>query len=87
MVLTACRVVMTTTAGPGGETSGSFRASLQGVFESGNGRVVGLHHNSGTRNGKQLDTDCCIVFTLKDGRIVEGREHFYDLANWDSFWS
>ncbi len=20
------------------------------------------HHNSGERNGKQLDTDCCIVF-------------------------
>jgi uncharacterized protein len=71
----------------GGETDGSFKASLREVFESASGRVVGLHHNSGMRNGKQLDTDCCIVFTLEDGRIVEGREHFYDQANWDSFWS
>jgi ketosteroid isomerase-like protein len=71
----------------GGETDGSFRASLREVFESGDGRVVGLHHNSGMRSGRRLDTDCCIVFTLEDGRIVEGREHFYDLANWDSFWS
>lgn len=71
----------------GEETSGSFRASLREVFESGSGRVVGLHHNTGTRNGRELDTDCCIVFTVEDGRIVEGREHFYDLANWDSFWS
>ena len=70
-----------------GETDGSFKATLREVFESADGRVVGLHHNVGTRSGKQLDTDCCIVFTLEDGRIVEGREHFFDLSNWDSFWS
>ncbi len=46
-----------------------------------------LHHNSPERNGKQLDTDCCIVFELKDGRIISGREHFFDLNNWDEFWS
>ncbi len=28
-----------------------------------------------------------IVFEVRDGRIVEGREHFYDLHNWDQFWS
>ena len=39
------------------------------------------------RNGKRLDTGCCIVFEVKDGRIVDGREHFYDLHNWDPFWS
>lgn len=54
----------------GGETAGSFRASLREVFESEDGRVVGLHHNSGTRNGRELDTECCIVFTVEDGRIV-----------------
>ncbi len=51
------------------------------------GRGVGLHHNTGTRNGKRLDTDCCIVSTPEDGRVVEGREHFYDLAKGDDFWS
>ena len=54
----------------GGETAGSFRASLLEAFESEDGRVVGLHHNSGTRNGRELDTECCIVFTVEDGRIV-----------------
>jgi len=49
--------------------------------------VAGRHHNSGERNGKLLDVDCCIVFELKDGRIVDGSEHFYDLHNWDGFWS
>jgi ketosteroid isomerase-like protein len=70
----------------GGETEGTFKATLQDVFAGSDGRVIGLHHNSATRNGKQLDTDCCIVFELKDGRVISGREHFYDLHNWDAFW-
>lgn len=70
-----------------GETEGTFEASLQEVFESDDGRVVGLHHNTGARDGKQLDVDCCIVFTLEGGRIIDGREHFYDLDAWSTFWS
>ena len=49
--------------------------------------MVALHHNSGERNGKRLETDCCIVFEVKNGQIVPGREHFYDLHNWDGFWA
>lgn len=70
-----------------GDTGGTFKAALKDVLESEDGRVVGIHHNSAQRNGKRLDTGCCIVFEVKDGRIVEGREHFYDLHNWDQFWS
>jgi len=71
----------------GGDTDGTFKAELKQVFTSPDGRVIGLHHNSAERNGKQLDTDCCIVFEVEDGRMVSGREHFYDLDNWDEFWS
>jgi len=71
----------------GGDTAGTFKATLQDVFASEDGRVIGFHHNSAQRNGKRLDTACCIVFEVKDGRIVDGREHFYDLHNWDQFWS
>jgi ketosteroid isomerase-like protein len=71
----------------GGDTAGTFKATLQDVLKSDDGRVIGIHHNSAQRNGKRLDTGCCIVFEVKDGRIVDGREHFYDLHNWDQFWS
>jgi len=71
----------------GAETGGTFRAGLKQVFTSDDGRVIGLHHNSAERNGKRLDTDCCIVFEIRDGRVVSGREHFFDLVNWDEFWS
>jgi len=70
-----------------GETGGTFKATLQSVLTSEDGRVIGVHHNSGERNGKHLDVDCCIEFEIKNGRVVSGREHFYDLYAWDAFWS
>jgi ketosteroid isomerase-like protein len=71
----------------GGDTGGTFRADLKQVFTSDDGRVIGLHHNSAERNGKQLDTDCCIVFEVENGHMTSGREYFFDLNNWDEFWS
>jgi hypothetical protein len=71
----------------GGDTAGTFKAALQHVLASDDGRVVGIHHNNGERNGKRLDVSCCIVFQVRDGRIISGREHFYDLHNWDQFWA
>ena len=71
----------------GGETNGTFRAQLHAVFETEDGRVVGLHRNTGEREGKRLDTMCCIVFEVEDGQIKSGTEHFFDLHNWDRFWS
>lgn len=71
----------------GGETGGTFKADLKEVFTSPDGRVIGLHHNSGERNGKRLDTDCCIVFEVEHGRVLSGREYFLDLHDWDDFWS
>ena len=79
--------VFTQFARYGGETEGTFKAELRHVLADDDGRVVGIHHNSGTRNGKRLDVDCCIVFELKDGRITAGWEHFYNLHAWEEFWS
>ena len=53
----------------------------------GRGRVVGLHQNTATGNGKQLDVSCCLVFELKDGQVTDGREYFYDLNAWEEFWA
>jgi ketosteroid isomerase-like protein len=71
----------------GQETGGNFKAELQQVLADDDGRVIGIHHNSGERNGKQLDVDCCLVFRVEGGRITEGVEHFRDLYAWDDFWS
>ena len=71
----------------GQETGGTFRAELQHLTANDEGHVVGIHHNSGERDGKHLDVGNCIVFQLKDGRVTDGREHFEDLYAWDEFWS
>ena len=69
----------------GGDTGGTFKAELKQVFTSDDGRVIGLHHNSGERNSRQLDTDRCVVFEVENGRVISGREYFFDLNNWDDF--
>ena len=71
----------------GGQTAGTFQATLEDVLATDDGRVVGVHHNTAERNGKHLDVRACVVFELKDGRVIDGREYFYDLHAWDEFWS
>ncbi len=71
----------------GGDTQGTFKAELLQVVADDDGHAVGIHHNSGERNGKHLDVDCCLAFEIEDGRVTSGREHFYDLHAWDEFWS
>ena len=70
-----------------GGTGGTFKAALHQLFSSDEGRVVGVHHNSAERDGTHLDVGCCLVFELKDGRVIDGPEHFFDLYAWDEFWS
>ncbi len=71
----------------GQDTGGTFRAELRHMLEDDDGRVVGVQTSTGERDGKHLDVGNCIVFELKDGRIIDGREHFEDLYAWDEFWS
>jgi ketosteroid isomerase-like protein len=70
-----------------GGTDGTFKATLQHVLTTDDGQVVGIHHNSAKRNGKQLDVYCCLVFEFKDGQVIDGREFFYNLHAWDEFWA
>jgi ketosteroid isomerase-like protein len=71
----------------GQETGGTFRAELQGLLSDDDNRVVGIQRSTADRDGKHLDVGNSIVFELRDGRIVDGREHFHDLYAWDEFWS
>ena len=69
------------------KTGGTFRAELQHLLSDDDDRVVGIQRSTADRDGKHLDVGNCIVFQLKDGRVVDGREHFHDLYAWDEFWS
>jgi ketosteroid isomerase-like protein len=69
------------------ETGGTFRAELRHVLTDHEDRVIGMQRSTADRNGKHLDVGNCIVFQFKDGKIVDGREHFHDLYAWDEFWA
>ena len=69
------------------ETGGTFQAELQHLLADDEGRVIGIQRSTAQREGKRLDVGNCIVFELKDGKVVDGREHFNDLYAWDEFWS
>jgi uncharacterized protein len=69
------------------QTGGTFRAELERLVGDDDDRVIGVQNSTADRNGKHLDVHNCIVFQLKDGRIIDGREHFEDLYAWDEFWS
>jgi ketosteroid isomerase-like protein len=71
----------------GAETAGTFRAELKDIAMCEDGLIVGIHRNTGERNGRKLDVDCCIVFRIIDDQLIEGREYFFDLKAWDTFWS
>jgi len=36
---------------------------------------------------KQPDAESFDLLEFKDGRVVDGREHFHDLYAWDEFWA
>jgi ketosteroid isomerase-like protein len=68
-------------------TGGTFRAQLERLLGDDDDHVVGIQSSTAERDGKHLEVGNCIVFQLKDGRVVDGREHFHDLYAWDEFWS
>jgi ketosteroid isomerase-like protein len=67
-------------------TDGTFRANLHSLVAEGD-TVIARQTNTATRRDRQLDANVCVVFEMRDGRIVEGREYQYDLYAWDEFFS
>ena len=68
-------------------SDGTFRADLQSVSVEGDDTVVTTHHDSGQRNGKTLDQDENLTFTISDGKISELSEQPDDQAAMDDFWA
>jgi uncharacterized protein len=69
------------------ESGGTFKAEPRHLLSDDEGRVVALEHLSAKRGGKTLSADACIVFELKDGRVLSGTEYARDLYASDQFWS
>jgi ketosteroid isomerase-like protein len=70
----------------GARSQGSFQAEVQDIV-GGETHTVGLQRSHAENNGKTMDLATAIVFVLRDGKVIEGREYFEDTATADDFWS
>ena len=69
------------------ETDGTFRVELRHLFADGRGRVVATHRATGERNGRRLDAEASLVFTVVDGTARDIHGFQEDIDTWDAFWA
>jgi ketosteroid isomerase-like protein len=67
------------------ETGGTFKVDSQAMFAGDEGGVL-VDRITASRNGKTLDIGLLLHVTIRDGRIVEGVDHFHQEYLWDAFW-
>ena len=51
------------------------------------GHAAALAHLTAERDGKKLDVDEAVIFTVRDGKLVEAYHLAYDQQAWDDFFS
>ena len=68
-------------------SGGTFTAQLQSTKAEGDDTVVAVHRNKGQREGKTLDQDETLTFTIAGGKITHLVDDHSDQAAYDAFWS
>jgi ketosteroid isomerase-like protein len=70
--------------GYGQAAAGTLRARLLDVIAR-DDRVAGWANDTASLDGKVLDVRAVVVFSMRDGRVVEAWHHFDDLYSVDAF--
>ena len=70
--------------GYGAASNGTLQANLVDVVADGD-RVLGWAKDTGTNATGALAVDSVVIFTLRDGRVVDGRQIVSDEAALDAF--
>ena len=68
-------------------SGGTFKAELNSAKAEGDDTVVATHRSKGQRDGKTLDQDETLTFTISDGKSTRLVEKHSDQAAYDAFWS
>jgi uncharacterized protein len=66
-------------------SGGTYRPEVHDVLAT-DDHTVALLHTTATRNGKTLDGNEILVFHIRDGKIAEAWEAWFDEAAWNEFW-
>ncbi|MFF1251775.1 nuclear transport factor 2 family protein [Pseudarthrobacter sp. NPDC058329] len=67
-------------------SGGTAKVELQDVI-AGNRHTVSVQTAEAQRNGKSMQQNGVLVFTLRDGKVTEVREFQEDTAKATDFWS
>lgn len=65
---------------------GTFRVESLDVLANDAGGVF-VDRVTATRDGRTLDVRLLIQVVIRNGRIVEGIDHFHPEHAWDAFWA
>ena len=67
-------------------TGGSFRVESLDMLANDRGGVF-VDRVTAERSGRKLDVRLLLHVVIRDGRIVEGVDHFHPEHAWDAFWA
>ncbi len=68
-------------------TEGTYNAEPVDYLGSA-GHAINLSHVTATRpDGRRLDQDELVVFTVRDGKLATAQHMAYDEAGWDAFFA
>jgi ketosteroid isomerase-like protein len=67
-------------------SGGTFNVDLKSVNEQGDNRVVTVHRAKAENDGRKLDSDMTLNFTIKDDKVDRIDEAPSDQAAEDAFW-
>jgi ketosteroid isomerase-like protein len=68
-------------------TDGTMSVTLSSATATGDDHVIAKHTGKAERNGRTLDSDATLDFTIKDGKIARIDESSDDQAAEDAFWA
>lgn len=66
-------------------TGGTFRVESLDMLANDAGGVF-VDRLTAERDGRRLDVRLLLHVTIRNGRIVEGRDYFHPEHLWDAFW-
>ena len=62
-------------------SAGTMKVDLQDVVSDGGNRVIAIHRATATRpDGRSMDMQEALLFTISDGKVVEIQDFFADIA-------
>lgn len=67
-------------------TGGTFRVESLDMFANDDGGAF-VDRVTARRDGRTLDVRLVLLVAIRDGRIVEGVDHFHPEHLWDAFWA